>query len=53
LLRYTQSAQADREQATDGRRRQGKVDMTSGQQDEAFFRERGFGLKIGFGARPD
>ena len=26
--------------------------MTSGQQDEAFFRERGFGLKIGFGARP-
>jgi maleamate amidohydrolase len=26
--------------------------MTSGQRDEAFFRERGFGLKIGFGERP-
>ena len=26
--------------------------MTSGQRDEEFFRERGFGLKIGFGARP-
>ena len=26
--------------------------MTSGKHDEEFFRERGFGLKIGFGARP-
>jgi hypothetical protein len=26
--------------------------MTSGQDDEAFFRQRGFGLKIGFGERP-
>jgi nicotinamidase-related amidase len=26
--------------------------MTSGPQDEAFFRQRGFGLKIGFGERP-
>ena len=26
--------------------------MTSGEQDAEFFRERGFGLKIGFGARP-
>ena len=26
--------------------------MTSGQQDAEFFRERGFGLKIGFGERP-
>ena len=26
--------------------------MTSGSEDEAFFRQRGFGLKIGFGERP-
>jgi nicotinamidase-related amidase len=26
--------------------------MTSGQDDEEFFRQRGFGLKIGFGSRP-
>jgi hypothetical protein len=53
LLRYILSAKADRKKAAQGRRGRGKGDMTSGQQDEAFFRERGFGLKIGFGARPD
>ena len=26
--------------------------MTSGKDDEEFFRQRGFGLKIGFGERP-
>jgi len=26
--------------------------MTSAQQDEEFFRQRGFGLRIGFGERP-
>ncbi len=26
--------------------------MTSGKDDEEFFRQRGFGIKIGFGERP-
>ena len=35
-----------------GKGRQRGRSMTSGHQDEAFFRQRGFGLKIGFGERP-
>ena len=32
--------------------REGARNVTSGKDDEDFFRQRGFGIKIGFGERP-